>query len=470
VHSQTCRSTFLASLDSSTYWVSLVPVAHLPRPAPWHSYPPSELREAHVRYAASHRGWGSPSPAFQPPFRLPAPPGSDCDQNFYLRWRSIRGTRWAWSLQRSTGVVSFCDLRTGLDMGEWSAEGRVTDALIESRAPNHWVLCHWKISGYVPLVNHILTSTKASHRTGFEIVATSVTLEQKCLNSPIMLSFSTIQRTLLEKDTSLSYSSNSSMMVWRDYLIGPYRRARNKLTYGLLLWSLRENVISYFEVCNSFFRDLDALEMIRRQMTSIPRSIKVRDDILFVKINEITGSHETYRCIHLPTLVISTRLPGGSIDLTEDAFAALLPECKMEARSTGSIGSVHEDIYSIPSCLPEHPRYCFIFSRFLERYIEMDWEILEVEVDLSIPGPIKIFSRVSRQYTVPRPTYFFHDGDDDLLLSLPSKSGYIPRAPLSVRFLRVGEPDDWRVAKLGGVDKMRLSGLHVDRGAGYIIA
>jgi len=170
VYSQTCRSTFLAALDSSDFWPRLVPVAHLPRPAPWHSYTPNELREAHVRYAASHRGWKSPSPTFQPPFRLPLPPGLNSDRDFYLRWRSIRGTRWAWSLQRSTGEVNFCDLRTGLEIGKWSAGGWVTDALIESRSPNYWVLCHWKTNwaddtgGYVPLANH--TSPIPRHRIG----------------------------------------------------------------------------------------------------------------------------------------------------------------------------------------------------------------------------------------------------------------------------------------------------------------
>lgn len=205
-------------------------------------------------------------------------------------------------------------------------------------------------------------------------------------------------------------------------------------------------------------------------MTSLPCSIKVRDDLLFVKL-EIHGCHTTYRCLHIPMLVVSTQFPGGSLDLTEDAFAELLPDCRMETYTPGSIGSVHEEIYSIPSCLPTHPRYCFVFTRvLLDRDVRMDWEILEVEMDLSIPGPIKIFSRVARQYTVPRTTYFFHNGDDGLLLSLPCEHGHIPHAPLSIRFLRVGKPDDWRVATLGGVDKMRVTGLYVDRDAGYIIA
>jgi len=99
----------------------------------------------------------------------------------------------------------------------------------------------------------------------------------------------------------------------------------------------------------------------------------------------------------------------------------------------------------------------------------VEWEILEVEIDLTIPGPIKIFSRVSQQYTVQRSTSPIHDIDDDLLLHFALERGGQPRAPPSVRFLRVGKPDKWRVARLGGVDKMRLSVLRVDRDAGYVI-
>jgi hypothetical protein len=203
-------------------------------------------------------------------------------------------------------------------------------------------------------------------------------------------------------------------------------------------------------------------------MTFVPYSIKVCDDILFLKF-AIPGPHHTYRCIHLPTLVIMTQLPGGSIDLTENAFAALLPECKMETCTAGTLRSIHEEIYSAPSCHPKHSRYWFIFSRVLDESKEAVWEISEVEVDLSIPGPIKIFGRVSQQYTVPRPTLHFHQSVDGLLLSFPSVYGFISYLPLSIRFLQVGKPDGWRVVKLGGVDKMYLCGLHVDRDAGYII-
>ena len=153
VCAKTCRSVFLASQAWASYWSKLVPSAHLSRPAPWHSYSPSELRDAHIRYAATHRRWESPSPIFQPPLQLPPPQGPNISQC----WRLIRGTRWGWSLEHSTGEVSFCDLRTGLVIGKWSAGGPVIDVFIESRSPHEYFLCHGKtneendISEYVPM-------------------------------------------------------------------------------------------------------------------------------------------------------------------------------------------------------------------------------------------------------------------------------------------------------------------------------
>ena len=140
---KTCRSALLASQAWASYWSKLVPVAHLSRPAPWHSYSPSELRDAHIRYAASHRQWESPSPTFKPPIRLQPPQDSIGYPNHSRYWRLIRGTRWAWFLQHSTGEVRFCDLRAGHVIGKWNAGGRVLDAFIESRSPNECVLCHW---------------------------------------------------------------------------------------------------------------------------------------------------------------------------------------------------------------------------------------------------------------------------------------------------------------------------------------
>src|SRR5258707_13009740 len=123
-------------------------------------------------------------------------------------------------------------------------------------------------------------------------------------------------------------------------------------------------------------------------MRFVPSCVKVRDDLLFVKL-EIPGMYRStsYRCVHIPTLVASTQFPDKSLDLTENAFSELLPDCKMETYTLGSIGSVHEEIYSIPSCLPTHPRYCFVLHRVLEQTAGMDWEVLEVEIDLRLPGP-----------------------------------------------------------------------------------
>ena len=198
-------------------------------------------------------------------------------------------------------------------------------------------------------------------------------------------------------------------------------------------------------------------------MTNYPCCTKVCDDILFIRLN-LVASGTTYRCIHLPTLVVTTQHPGGSIDLTENAFAPLLPECKFETCANGSVGLVHEEIYSIPSCLPNHPRYCFVLTQYLDSGERTDWEILEVEIDLSIPGPIKIFSRVSRQYTVACPANIVHHSVDDLLLSADD---FMFSKPLEVRFLQVGKPDVWRELKLG--KKIYVAGLQVDRDAGCII-
>ena len=206
-------------------------------------------------------------------------------------------------------------------------------------------------------------------------------------------------------------------------------------------------------------------------MEFVPHCTKIVDDVLFVTlvIHDGTYWNAAYRCIHIPSLVISTQLPGGSLSLRGNAFAVLLPKCVMKPRVTGSHLPVQTKIYSIPACPPTHPRYCFIIRRFVEQSRGVEWEVLEVEIDLTIPGPIKIFSRVSQQYTVQRPNSPLHDNDNDLLFYFPLGRGGQPRSSPNVQFLRVGNPDKWRVARLGGVDKMRLSWLRVDRDAGYVI-
>ena len=144
VNTKTCRSAFLASQAWASYWSKSVPAAHLSRPAPWHSYSPSELREAHIRYAATTRRWESPSPTFKPPLRLLPAQGPNGYMDYSQRWRPIRGTCWAWSLWYLTGEISFCDLRTGLFMRKWNAGGQVLDAFIKSRSPNECLLCYWR--------------------------------------------------------------------------------------------------------------------------------------------------------------------------------------------------------------------------------------------------------------------------------------------------------------------------------------
>ena len=315
-------------------------------------------------------------------------------------------------------------------------------------------------------------NTEALDTTRLEIVATSVTFEQENPILPTTLSFRTIQRVPSETETYLLNSSSSDPMVlWRDYWIGSFAKPLPG-TQGLVLWSMRESFLFYFQVCHSFLPSPGALNPNSRQMDFIPRCTKVFDDLLFISLDVSDGTRRTtsYRCIHIPSLVISTQLPGGSLSLMENAFAVLQPKCIMESHATGSIFDVVTNTYSIPACSPTHPKYCFIIERTLGQPQRVEWEVLEVEIDMSIPGPIKVFNRISKQYTtVQRSTISLHDSDDDLFLCLPLGREGLPCASLSIRFLRVGKPGKERLARLGGVDKLRLSGISVDRDAGYVI-
>ena len=257
------------------------------------------------------------------------------------------------------------------------------------------------------------------------------------------------------------------MILWRDYLIGSYFTA----TGGLFLWSMAQNSIFYFQVCHSSFSSPCALNPNLRQMGFVPRCTKVIGDVLFVTL-AISGGTELnaeYRCIHIPSLVKSSQLQGGSLCLTKDAFTMLLPKCIMESRASGRLFSDQQQIYSIPACPTTHPRYCFIIRRFVEEPRRVQWEVLEVEIDLTIPGPIKVFSKVTRQYTVQLSCSPLTDVDEDLLFYLPLGPRAQPSASPSVRFLRVGKLDKGRVARLEGVDKMHVCRVCVDRDAGYVI-
>ena len=302
-------------------------------------------------------------------------------------------------------------------------------------------------------------------------MAALVTFEQENLTSPIKLSFRTIQRVPVEKGTSLPNSfSAGPMVLWRDYLIGSFVRARLR-TQGLFLWNMKEKSIYYFEVCHTFFPSPSALNPNSRQMELIPCCTQVFGDLCFITL-EKSGSLDrdtAYHCIHIPSLVNSAQLPGGTVSLTGNTFPVLPPKYAVELCATWPPASTHINIYSLPASPTTHPRYCFIIERFLEAHRGVGWEVLEVEIDLSIPGPIKIIRRVSQQYTVWRPACPLQDSNDDLILYLPLGPGGLPRASLSVQFLRVREPSKVRVARLEGVDEMPLCGLSLDRDAGHVI-
>src|SRR5258706_12821400 len=127
-----------------------------------------------------------------------------------------------------------------------------------------------------------------------------------------------------------------------------------------------------------FFSSPGAFNPNSWQTRFLPRCTKAFDDVLFFTLDKSDSTHWdiTYRCIHIPSLVISTQLPGGSLSLTENAFAVLLPNCIMESCATGSLFPVQTKIYSIPACPPTHPRYCFIIRRFGGLSRGVGWEVL----------------------------------------------------------------------------------------------
>lgn len=100
---------------------------------------------------------------------------------------------------------------------------------------------------------------EAFDRAWYEIVATSVAVEQESITSPVKLSFRTTQRVPVSKGIFFNNHRGSPMVIWRDYLIWVYAIPK-ELTYGLFLWNLRENTTFYFEVCHYSFPSLDGFD------------------------------------------------------------------------------------------------------------------------------------------------------------------------------------------------------------------
>ena len=122
------------------------------------------------------------------------------------------------------------------------------------------------------------------------------------------------------------------------------------------------------------------------------------------------------------------------------------------------------------SCLSPHT------SKVLLHYQAIPGTVLGSGMggDLSGDRPEYIWTdqdlrRVSHQYTLQDPTYISNDTNDDLLLYRTLGRGVLPSASISVRLMRVGKLGKVRVARLGGVDNMRLTGPSVYKDAGYVI-
>src|SRR5258706_3136236 len=116
------------------------------------------------------------------------------------------------------------------------------------------------------------------------------------------------------------------------------------------------------------FRSPGALNPNSRQMEFFPHCTKVVDDVLFVSL-DVSSSiywHTAFGCIHMPSLVISTPLPGGSLSVTKNPVGILLPKSMLGSREVASYLLGQTKIYSIPANPPTRQTDCFVIKPGLE--------------------------------------------------------------------------------------------------------
>ena len=210
-------------------------------------------------------------------------------------------------------------------------------------------------------------------------------------------------------------------------------------------------------------------------MSFRPLRLKVREDILFVIMDRKPGSSfaKTCHCIHLPLLIHHAFVDSA---LPKRATTKLFEFSEGEGGSERWFSS-SEDIYAIPHdagttgpmSTTAYPKYRIVLS-----YPHFSWDIFDVELDLTVPGPLKPFRSVRHYRTRPGPDiqYSIDSLDGDLLVL----STFCTSAPtlFNVRsFSPTFEESDsecWRVGRVEGLDRLLWSWLYVDRAAGYFLA
>lgn len=206
-------------------------------------------------------------------------------------------------------------------------------------------------------------------------------------------------------------------------------------------------------------------------MSFRPLCLKVLEDILFVIKDRRPGSpfSKTCLCIHLPPLIHYACVDSGLPNRTPRKLAPCF-EFGEGPGISEPWTSRREEIYSIPhdAGTSVYPKYRFVLSSF-----NTSWEVFDVELDLTVPGPLKPFRSVKHHNTMLSPDVrtCLAASDGDLLVLFTS--GVSTPWCINVRSfsqsLEESDVQSWRVSQVEELNRLDWSWLYVDRAAGYLL-
>jgi len=115
-----------------------------------------------------------------------------------------------------------------------------------------------------------------------------------------------------------------------------------------------------------------------------------------------------------------------------------------------------------------YPKYRFVLS-----YSGWSWEIFDVVLDLTVPGPLKPFQSVRHSLTYG-PGAVGHldasDGDLQVVFTFCSSKPTLVHVRSFSHALEESDNRCWRLGRVEGLDRLLRHCLYVDRAAGYFIA
>jgi len=184
---------------------------------------------------------------------------------------------------------------------------------------------------------------------------------------------------------------------------------------------------------------------------------------------------KTCLCTHLPPLIhyafVKSRLPKRATWKLGPWFEFSAGEGSSERWFSSS-----EDIYAIPHdagttgpmSTTAYPKY-----RFVLFYSHLSWDIFDVELDLTVPGPLKPFRSVKHHSTTPGPGIRFSlnasDGDLLVVFTLCDSTPTLVNIRSFSPTFEESDGECWRVGRVEGLEKLVWSWLYIDRAAGYLL-